>query len=88
MREVFAAAAGAVLLFSIPYLARVLSGPTVFDRVVALNGLGTKVPVLIILVGLVYGRAELLLDLALGLFLLNLVTTLLVARHVREKGGV
>jgi multicomponent Na+:H+ antiporter subunit F len=85
---IFAATAVGLLLFSVPYLARVLAGPTVFDRVVALNGLGTKVPVLIILVGLVYGRAELLLDLALGLFLLNLVTTLLIARHVREKGSV
>lgn len=88
MNAVFAATAGAMLLLSVPYLRRVMAGPTVFDRVAALNGLGTQAPVLLVLVGLVYGRAELLIDLALGLFLLNMVTTLLLARHVREKGGV
>lgn len=88
MSALFAGAAAGVVLLSVPYLGRVVAGPTVFDRVVAFNGIGTKVPVVIVLIGLAQGRAELVLDLALGLFLLNLVTTLLVARHVREKGGV
>lgn len=76
-----------IVLLMLPYGYRIVVGPTVFDRIVALNGVGTKVPVVLILVGLMYGRVDMFVDLALALFLLNVFTTLLVARYVREKGG-
>ena len=88
MIYVFLVAFLCLLALSLPYIWRVIVGPTVFDRVVALNALGTKVPLLLILVGLMYERVDMFVDIALGLFLLNLVTTLLLAKHVREKGGV
>lgn len=74
-----------VLALMIPFLGRALAGPTVFDRVLALNAMGTLVPVLLILVGLIYDREEMFVDLALALFLLNLFTTLLIARYVRDR---
>lgn len=67
-----------------PFIGRVISGPTVFDRVVALNGIGTLVPVILVLVGLIYGRLDMYVDLVLALFLLNLFTTLLVASWARR----
>lgn len=70
-----------------PFLFRVIRGPTIFDRVVALNGLGTLLPVMLILIGLLYGTAELFVDIALALFLLNLFTTLLIAHYVRRERG-
>lgn len=85
MHELFlwtAAGTGALLL---PYLWRALTGPTVFDRLLGINGIGSRVPLLIVLVGLLYGRSELFVDIAIGLFLLNPVTTLLVAHFVRLK---
>jgi multisubunit Na+/H+ antiporter MnhF subunit len=33
----------------------------------------------------VYGRVDMFVDLALALYLLNLFTTLLIARYVRDK---
>jgi len=84
MEFVFLTSVVAVLVLAIPYMARAIIGPTVFDRVQALNGLGTKVPVLIVLIGLVYGRANMFIDLALALFLLNLFTTLLVAKYMSK----
>ena len=77
-----------VLAIAIPYAVRIVAGPTVFDRIVGFNGIGTKVPVLLVLIGLLYERPGMFVDLALALFLLNLVMTLLVARYVREQGGV
>lgn len=74
-----------VLLMTIPFLGRAAAGPTVFDRVVALNAIGSIVPLLLVLVGLVYERVDMFVDLALALFLLNLFTTLLVARYARER---
>lgn len=73
-------------LLTVPYIVRTVKGPTVFDRVIGLNGMGTKVPVLLVLVGLAYERADMFVDLALALFLLNLFTTLLIAKYVEEKG--
>jgi multicomponent Na+:H+ antiporter subunit F len=75
----------ALLGLAVPYVIRVANGPTVFDRIVGLNGLGTKAPVLLVLTGLLFERAPMFVDLALALFLLNLFVTLLVARYVRAK---
>jgi hypothetical protein len=41
-----------VLLLMIPFIARVIVGPTVFDRVVAVNAGGHLVPLLLVLIGL------------------------------------
>lgn len=73
------------LLLMVPFIGRAVAGPTIFDRVVALNGMGTLIPILLVLVGLRYNREDMFVDMALALFLLNLFTTLLVARYVRDK---
>ncbi|MFN2327257.1 MAG: monovalent cation/H+ antiporter complex subunit F [Gemmatimonadales bacterium] len=85
MSGVFNIAALIVVLLMVPFLGRALVGPTVFDRVQALSGLGTLVPVLLVLIGMIYQREAMFVDLALSLFLLNLFTTLLLARYVRHK---
>lgn len=87
MNAVFLAALLVLLVLLLPFLLRVIRGPTIFDRVVALNGLGTLVPVMLVLIGLLYGAVELYVDLALALFLLNLFTTLLLAHYVRAARG-
>lgn len=85
MTTFFGVAAAAVVLLTIPFIGRVVKGPSIFDRVQALNGLGTMMPVLMILIGLIYGRVDMFVDLALAIYLLSLFTTLLIARYVREQ---
>jgi multicomponent Na+:H+ antiporter subunit F len=85
--QLFGIAALMVLALTLPFISRAIRGPTVFDRVVALNGMGTLMPVFMIVVGLVYGRVDMFVDIALAMFLLNLFTTLLIARYVRDKAG-
>ena len=85
MTEIILISVVAILILAIPYTLRAITGPTIFDRVQALNGLGTKIPVLIVLIGLAYGRADMFIDLALALFLLNLFTTLLVAKYMASE---
>jgi multicomponent Na+:H+ antiporter subunit F len=85
MSVVFAAVASLILVVIASFIGRVIVGPTIFDRVVALNGIGTLVPVLMVMAGMVYGRVDMFVDLALALYLLNLFTTLLIARYVRQK---
>lgn len=85
MNLVFAIAGFCLLALTTPFIGRAIAGPTLFDRVVALNGMGTLIPVLMVIVGLNYGRVDMFIDIALALFLLNLFTTLLIARYVRDK---
>jgi len=85
MSTVFLWATLITLFLMMPFVSRVITGPTIFDRVVALNGLGTLVPAALVLVGLLYDRVDMFADLALALFFLNVFTTLLIARYVRER---
>lgn len=85
MTNVFVGALLLLLALLMPFMVRVIRGPTIFDRVVALNGLGTLVPVMLVMIGLLYERVEMFVDVALALFLLNLFTTLLIAHHVRRS---
>ena len=68
------------------YLYRVLQGPTIFDRVLGLNGISTKAIILLVLIGIVYDRVEMFVDLSTGYALLNLVGALAVAKYLEQKG--
>lgn len=87
MTLLFGLVASLVLAMMLPFLVRVIVGPTLFDRVQALNGSGTLIPVLLILAGLLYDRVDMFVDLALAMLLLNVFTTLLIARYVHEKAS-
>ena len=77
----------AVLIAIALYLARALLGPTVYDRILALNALGTKTVLLVALLGILGGRAD-YLDIALTYALINFVTTLAMLKlvHLRRRG--
>ena len=85
MTTIFIAALVITLLIAGAFLVRVVIGPTIFDRVIAVNGVGTLSPVALVIVGLIYDRTDMFVDLALALFLLNLFTTLLIARYAQFK---
>jgi len=74
----------AALLFV--YLYRVLRGPTIFDRVLGLNGISTKAIILLIVIGVYFERVDMFIDIATGYALLNLVGALAVAKYLEEKG--
>lgn len=70
----FTLATFAILATMVLALFRALKGPTVFDRVLAVNSFTTKTTLLIVVVQFLTGRPE-FLDLALLYALLNLVGT-------------
>ena len=69
------------------YLYRVVRGPSVFDRVLGLNGISTKAIVLLIVIGTVFERVEMFVDISTGYALLNLVSALAVAKFLEERGA-
>jgi multicomponent Na+:H+ antiporter subunit F len=67
----FILVAGIVLLFAVfLILLRALRGPTIFDRILAINALGTKTVVLVAVIGFISERAD-FLDIALLYALMN-----------------
>ena len=62
----------AILVTMTLALIRAMLGPTVFDRVLALNMFGTKTVLLICVIGFIYGRTD-FLDLALLYSLMNFI---------------
>ena len=70
-------------------LARAVLGPTVYDRIVAINAFGTKTVLFIALAGFAFGR-PLFLDVALVYALINFIGTVAVLKlmHYGELGWV
>ncbi|MBN42768.1 MAG: hypothetical protein CL573_04680 [Alphaproteobacteria bacterium] len=78
----FAVAMIAVLVSLALALSRALLGPTMFDRVLAGNVIGTLSVVALALIGFVTGRPD-FLDIAILYTLLNLVGTIAVLRYFK-----
>lgn len=68
------------------YLFRVFQGPTVYDRILGLNGISTKAIILLTVLGSFYERLDMFVDIALGYAVLNIVGGLSVAKYLEHKG--
>lgn len=68
----FAAAAIGLLVTMAMALARAFLGPTIYDRILAVNVFGTKTVLMIAVVGFLTGRPE-FLDVALVYALINFI---------------
>ena len=75
-------AAVLILLGAVVVLYRVTLGPTVIDRILAVNVLGTKTIVLLALVGFLAGRIDMFVDIALAYALINFIATIAVLRYL------
>ena len=75
----FAVVAAAIILTMALALTRAALGPTVFDRILAINMFGTKTVLLIAVLGFLTGRPD-FLDLGLLYVLLNYIGVIAVLR--------
>ena len=77
---IFQAACIGVLITMALALVRAFMGPTVFDRILAVNMFGTKTVLLIAVLGYMAGRPE-FLDLALVYALMNFIAVIAVLKY-------
>lgn len=80
----FTAAMIAILVTMGITLTRALLGPTVYDRILAINLFGTKTVLFIAVLGFINGRPE-FLDIALVYALINFVGTVAVLRFMHYQ---
>ena len=69
-------------------LYRGVGGPGFFNRIVAVIVIGTKIVVILLLMGFIYQRVDMFVDTALGYALLNFIGTLAVAKYIERKGDI
>ena len=64
---------------------RLIKGPTIFDRMVAVGVMGTKSLLLLAFIGFLYGRTDVFVDLAIAYGLLNFIGAVVVAKYFERR---
>jgi multicomponent Na+:H+ antiporter subunit F len=81
VEQFFIGTSVALCLIILLGLYRAVFGPTVFDRIVGAGFVGTKTAVLLVLIGFIYKRIDMFVDLALVYSVLNFIGTLIVSKY-------
>ena len=69
-------------------LYRGVVGPTVLDRIISISVIGTKTTIILALMGFIYKRGDMFLDISLAYALLNFIATLAAAKFFRRKKSI
>ncbi len=69
-------------------LYRAVFGPTILDRLIGVNAIGSKTTVLLIFIGLIYHRVDLFIDIALAYAMLNFIAVLAASRFFQKRKGL
>jgi multicomponent Na+:H+ antiporter subunit F len=80
MVDVFLAMAILIVIASFVSLYRGIEGPGIFNRIIAVNVIGTKTIVLLVLIGFIYERPD-FFDIALLYAILNFIMTIAATRY-------
>ncbi|MEX0769704.1 MAG: monovalent cation/H+ antiporter complex subunit F [Balneolaceae bacterium] len=72
------------IIIAVP-LVRVVKGPTIYDRLMGANAIATKTIVLICLIGFMYGRIDMFIDITLAYAILGFIGVLAIAKFVSAK---
>ena len=69
-------------------LYRGVFGPTVFDRIIGVGFVGSKTLVLLVLMGFIYKRVDMFVDIFLAYSILIFIGTLVFAKYFQRKGAM
>jgi len=88
MNQIFLYAGLYLCLIMMLSLYRAVFGPTVLDRMIGVNAVGSKTTALLILIGLVYQRVDMFVDIALAYAMLNFIAVLAASRYFQKRKGL
>ena len=88
MQQVFLYSGLFLSLLMLVSLYRAVFGPTVLDRLVGVNAIGSKTSTLLILIGLIYQRVDMFVDIALAYAMLNFIAVLAATRYFQKQKGL
>ena len=67
-------------------LYRLAVGPTIFDRIIAASLVGTNGFILLTLIGFIYDRIDMFIDIAITYALLNFVVAIVLGKYFERRG--
>ena len=76
-----------LIVLMLPLLYRAVVGPTTIDRMIGVNIIGTKTTIVLLVLGLLYKKLDMFIDLALTYALLNFLASLAAARLLERMGS-
>ena len=85
MNSFFLGIATLIAVLTAISLYRVAVGRTIFDRVIGASLVGTNGFILLTLIGFIYGRIELFVDIAITYALLNFIIAIMLGKYF-ERG--
>jgi multicomponent Na+:H+ antiporter subunit F len=88
MKEILLGAGIYLTVLMILSLYRALKGPTLVDRIIGVGAVGSKTSVLLVLIGTLYGRVEMFVDIALAYSMLNFIAVLASSRYLHKRRGL
>jgi multicomponent Na+:H+ antiporter subunit F len=74
-------------VFMLLCMYRAVMGPTVYDRVIGGGFVGTKAAAVLLLIGFIYDRIDMFVDLALVYSILNFIGTIIVSKYFIKRGA-
>ena len=84
MESVFVSVGIVLLLFLVVVLYRTVIGPTSVDRMIGVNVIGTKTTILLIIIGAIFKKIDMFVDLAIAYAMLNFIASLAAARLLKK----
>ena len=67
-------------------LYRAVFGPTIVDRMIAVNVIGTKTVTVILFMGFIFHRVDFFIDIAIVYALINFIGTMTFSKYFEKKG--
>ncbi len=77
-----------ISLLMLVSLYRAVAGPTILDRLVGVNAIGSKTTALLLFIGMIYKRVDMFLDIALAYSMLNFIAVLAASRYFQKQKGL
>ncbi|MFC4356691.1 cation:proton antiporter [Halobium salinum] len=87
LSDALVGAAAAFVVFAVVVLYRVVKGPTMQDRVIAVNVVGSNTVVILALLAAAFGESG-FLDVALVYALLNFLMSIAISKFTVDRGDV
>ena len=84
MDSFFIATGVALCLLMLLTLHRTVHGPSVIDRIMGVNVIGTKTTILLVIIGTIYHRVDMFVDIALAYALLNFIVAIAASRYFQH----
>ena len=85
MNTLFLALTIFIALLFAASLYRIVMGPTLFDRAIAVGLIGTNAILVLVLIGFLYNRIDMFVDLALAYGMLNFIGVVALAKYFERK---